>query len=176
MMRVFKAAVPLLCFLLLLVFFWRGLSLHPRELPSTHIGKPLPELALLTAQGEPVVLHAGFFAKHRFTLLNVWASWCQTCMEEQVFLLALARERVAIVGLNYKDTPKQAREWLKTWGNPFEAVFYDPKGKASALLGVYGTPETYLLDAKGRIVYRHVGALTKAVWQQDFKPLLESLT
>lgn len=175
-MRVFKAAAPLLFFILLLGFFWRGLSLHPRELPSTQIGKTLPSLSVLTSVGEPVVLDARFFAKHPYTLLNVWASWCQTCMEEQVFLLALARDNVAMLGIAYKDKPKQALEWLKTWGNPFEAVFFDPDGKASAELGVYGTPETYLLDATGRIVYRHVGALNATVWQQDFKPLLEALS
>lgn len=175
-MRLFKASIPLLCFLLLLVFFWRGLSLHPRELPSTHIGKPIPELSVLTFQGKRFVLDTNYFAKKPFTLLNVWASWCQTCMEEQVFLLGLARQHVAIIGLSYKDSTKKAKTWLTTWGNPFQAVFFDPNGAASAQLGVYGTPETYLLDAKGHIVYRHVGALTKAVWQQDFKPLLESLS
>lgn len=173
-MRVLKAALPLLCFFVLLAFLWRGLGLHPRELPSAQIGNSLPSLAVFTSSGKAVSLNAHAFAKRPFTLLNVWASWCQTCMEEQVFLLSLAREGVVLVGLSYKDNPRDALAWLKTWGNPFQSVFFDPEGKAATMLGVYGTPETYLLDAKGRIIYRHVGALNAAVWQQDFKPLLES--
>jgi cytochrome c biogenesis protein CcmG/thiol:disulfide interchange protein DsbE len=108
--------------------------------------------------------------------LNVWASWCQTCSEEQAFLSTLTKQGVVIYGLNYKDGAKQAKRWLKRWGNPYVLIGVDPKGKAAIDLGVYGTPETFLIDKKGVIQYRHAGALNAQIWKDIFVPKIRELT
>ncbi|WP_238551369.1 DsbE family thiol:disulfide interchange protein [Legionella oakridgensis] len=109
------------------------------------------------------------------TLLNVWASWCAACSEEQVFLLQLARQGVPLYGLNYKDNPKDATRWLAEWGNPYKRTGNDLNGKVAIELGVYGTPETFLIDAQGVIQYRHAGPLNDEVWTREFLPRIKAL-
>jgi cytochrome c biogenesis protein CcmG, thiol:disulfide interchange protein DsbE len=166
--------LPIVLFGILAVFFWRGLSLDPQNLPSAQLGKALPVFSLKildekdffspeTMRGKPAILH-------------VWASWCATCAEEQVFLLSLAQSGVPMYGLNYKDDPDNARQWLKTWGNPYLLSGRDTEGRVAIDLGVYGTPETFLVDAKGVIRYRHVGALNQAVWERVVLPKWRMLT
>ena len=165
--------LPMILFGILAAFFWRGLSLDPQNLPSAQLGKALPEFSLETLdngtfspnaiRGKPAVLH-------------VWASWCSTCTEEQVFLLKLAHSGVPIYGLNYKDDPNDARAWLNTWGNPYRLSGRDSNGHVAIDLGVYGTPETFLIDSEGVIRYRHVGALNQAVWERVVLPKWRALT
>ncbi len=167
--------IPLIVFVLLVIFLGRGLSLDPQHLPSAQLGKPLPQFRLPTLGGDeqtdltPTVLHG------QVALLNVWASWCAACTDEQFFLLQLAREGVAIYGLNYKDNIEDAKKWLAEWGNPYRLVGADLDGRVAIDLGVYGAPETFLVDKEGMIRYRHVGVLNAMIWQRDFLPLMKTL-
>lgn len=164
--------VPLSFFLLLALFLLNGLSLKPQELPSVHIGKTLPKFHL-PILGSDKIFDSEKFPKQYF-LLNVWASWCSACMEEQTFLMQLARSGVPIFGLNYKDKQDHASRWLEDWGNPYQLVLRDERGKVAIDLGVYGAPETFLVDEAGIIQYRYAGILTPKVWEQQIKPLMRS--
>jgi len=159
--------IPLLVFILLGVVLWVGLYLDPRELPSelARNKRPLPAFTL-PAVTDPARTLSEDDLKGEVALLNVWATWCPTCMEEHAFLNRLALEQgVKIYGVNYKDDPAKAREWLRRYKNPYVAVVLDQEGSLGLDLGVYGAPETYVLDASGRIRYRHVGAVNAEVWQ-----------
>lgn len=161
--------IPFILFAMLVVFFWRGLSLDPQHLPSVKLGKSLPEFELPTLNDTaekftPKSMHG------KVVLLNVWASWCEACTDEQVFLMELARQGVAIYGLNYKDSPEDATHWLAEWGNPYKMIGSDTRGQVAIDLGVYGAPETFLVDKHGVIQYRHAGILTTDVWQREFLP------
>ena len=166
--------IPFVMFVGLAVFFWRGLSLDPQNLPSAHLGKPLPEFRLVSLVDPSSQLTASSLKGH-ITLLNVWASWCEACTDEQAFLMNLAKQGVLIYGLNYKDNPLNAKEWLETWGNPYQLVGEDIHGRVAIDLGVYGAPETFLIDKAGIILYRHVGVLNSSVWQQEFLPRIKQL-
>lgn len=166
--------LPFFLFIGLALFFWKGLSLDPQNLPSAQIGKRLPDFSL-PQLGDPEQKVTPDSLKGQVALLNVWASWCAACIEEQVFMLQLAREAVPIYGLNYKDNTEEARRWLREWGNPYRLVAQDKEGKLAIDLGVYGAPETFLLDKEGRIRYRHVGILTEKDWQTDILPRIRQL-
>lgn len=165
--------IPLLVFAILVIFLWRGLSLEPRKLPSMQVGKLLPSFHLSALEGgqmfTPEIL------KGQVALLNVWASWCEACVEEQVFLMRLARQDVPIYGLNYKDNTVNAQRWLNEWGNPYQAVGEDKDGRVAIDLGVYGAPETFLIDKKGIIRYRHIGILNEKTWKSAFLPRIKQL-
>jgi cytochrome c biogenesis protein CcmG/thiol:disulfide interchange protein DsbE len=176
MMRIsISRLIPLILFALLSLFLWRGLSLKPQELPSAQVGQSLP-LFNLPILGD---------AKKRVTtntllkqpiLLNVWASWCAACIDEQLFLMQLkADNTIPIYGINYKDSSDKAIEWLAKWGNPYQLVAVDKQGRLAIDLGVYGTPETFLIDSQGIIRYRHVGVLDETSWQQTLLPLVRQL-
>ncbi|WP_028389671.1 DsbE family thiol:disulfide interchange protein [Legionella fairfieldensis] len=164
---------PFTIFVFLIFFFWRGLSLEPQRLPSTYLGKALPQFQL-PVPGEKKLFTTDLM-KGKIALLNVWASWCEACIDEQVLLMRLAREKVAIYGLNYKDNTEDALQWLKEWGNPYQAIGEDKEGKVAIDLGVYGTPETFLLDKEGIIRYKHVGILTEKDWVSNFLPRIKQL-
>lgn len=161
---------PFIIFIVLALFLWRGLSLEPQTLPSVQVGKSLPDFQLPMLGKEQVF--TSLLLKGQIALLNVWASWCSACKEEQVFLMQLSQENIPIYGLNYKDTTEEAKRWLGEWGNPYRAIAEDKEGKVAIDLGVYGTPESFLIDKKGVIRYRHVGVLTQTVWQNEFLPLI----
>ncbi len=169
MKAVYWRAIPLILFAFLVVFFWRGLSLDPQNLPSVKLGQSLPLFELpavgnRSAKFTPNLMHG------QVALLNVWASWCGACTEEQVFLMQLARQGVAIYGLNYKDNMDDATHWLAEWGNPYKMIGSDLSGQVAIDLGVYGAPETFLVDKMGVIRYRHAGVLTTEVWEREFLP------
>lgn len=164
--------IPFFIFLILALLFWRGLELDPRRLPSVKIDQPLPTFELDSLDGKPF---SPALMKGHASLLNVWASWCMACVEEQGVLMQLAKEGVLIYGLNYKDTPEHAKEWLGEWGNPFQHIGEDVDGKVAIDMGVYGAPETFLIDKNGVIRYRHVGALTLSIWKNEFLPRFELL-
>lgn len=170
----FWKALPIVLFLVLSLFLWRGLSLNPHELPSVQLGKPLPAFLLPQLNQPSVLMHSNELRGQVF-LLNVWASWCAACIEEQVFLMQLARKGVLIYGLNYKDDATNARLWLKQWGNPYTQIMSDVSGKTAIDLGVYGAPETFLIDKKGIIRYRHAGIIDEALWQKEIAPLMQKL-
>ncbi|STY29708.1 cytochrome c biogenesis protein CcmG, thiol-disulfide interchange protein DsbE [Legionella wadsworthii] len=166
--------IPITLFLLLCIFLWRGLSLNPHDLPSAQLGKPLPEFSLPQLQ-EPNSIFSSTQLRNQVVLLNVWASWCAACIDEQVFMLQLAREGIPIYGLNYKDTRDSAIRWLEQWGNPYQLIVQDTNGTAAIDLGVYGAPETFVIDKKGIIRYRHAGIMTPEVWLKELSPLIKKL-
>ncbi|KTD68812.1 cytochrome C biogenesis protein [Legionella steelei] len=166
--------VPITLFLLLCVFLWRGLSLNPHELPSVQLGKTLPQFSLPQLHNPNSVFSSNQL-RDQVILLNVWASWCAACVDEQVLMLQLAREGVPIYGLNYKDKPVNALRWLEQWGNPYKLVIQDQDGKVAIDLGVYGAPETFVIDKHGIIRYRHVGIMTQDVWLKEISPLIKRL-
>lgn len=166
--------LPFLLFGLLVIFLWRGLSLDPQELPSVQLGQSLPAFNLPVLGGAPQGFTPAQF-QGKIALLNVWASWCAACVEEQAFLMKLAENGTPIYGLNYKDEPRNALSWLDIWGNPYQLIGQDGKGKVAIDLGVYGAPETFLIDAKGVIRFRHVGLLDEKTWTQEFLPRIHQL-
>lgn len=167
-MRRVKLFLPLALFAALGVLLFRGLSLDPQALPSALLGDPLPDFRLeelhtrvpMTPQdvvGEPA-------------LLNVWATWCYACRVEHPYLLELAAQGVRIIGLNYKDESDKALEWLENLGDPYTLTLADVDGTLGLDLGVYGAPETYVIDANGVVRYRHVGVVDERVWQNTLAP------
>jgi len=163
-----KLFLPLFAFAVLAMILFRGLSLDPAALPSALLGKPLPEFSL-PGLGEP-----GQRSRADLTgqagLLNVWATWCPSCRVEHPYLLELARQGIPIYGLNYKDEDAAARRWLEELGNPYRFNIVDRAGTLGLDLGVYGAPETYLIDAAGVIHYRHVGVVDATVWRDVLEP------
>ena len=161
--------VPLILFgSLALLFFFRLFAGDPSHLPSALIGRPaptteLPPIANLVRDGQPVpgLRPADFIGK--VTLINVWASWCVPCHDEAPLLTALAKDkRLQIVGINYKDSPDNARRFLGRYGNPFSMVGVDGNGRGSIEWGVYGVPETFVVGREGTILYKMVGPVTAA--------------
>lgn len=195
--RIVLTWLPLLTFVILAFFLWRGLQLDPRKLPNALINQPVPTFALeilepaVTAQPIEPSLHSNteksatlsspsVFTQKNFlghiSILNIWASWCITCSVEHPFLLELAKtSELPIYGLDYKDSTEAAHSWLKILGNPYQKVFSDPDGKVAIDFGVYGTPESFLIGKDGRIRYKHVGDLNPRVWQDEFLPRIKIL-
>jgi cytochrome c biogenesis protein CcmG/thiol:disulfide interchange protein DsbE len=167
--------VPLGIFLLLAVLLGVGLTLNPREVPSPFIGKPAPAFSLPQLKaGAPPFEPAQM--KGQVWVLNVWASWCAPCREEHPLLVAAARDkRVPIVGLNYKDDPRNASDWLRKLGDPYQDIAVDRDGRVAIDYGVYGVPETFVIDRDGIVRLKHVGPLTVQVWARDVQPLLDKL-
>jgi cytochrome c biogenesis protein CcmG/thiol:disulfide interchange protein DsbE len=164
--------IPVLVVLALAVlFFWALNRPDKEELPTALAGKPVPAFSL-PALNHPEPVTEEIF-QGQWTLLNVWATWCPACHLEHPYLLELADKGVAIVGLDYKDDNEAAREYLAQKGNPFIAIPVDQDGRYGLDLGVYGAPETYVVNPQGEIVLRHVGELNEAVWQRKIAPVWE---
>ena len=166
--------IPLLIFMLLTVYLWKGLALNPRELPSTLIDHPAPPFQAPTLADAHKIITGKVFAGH-ITLFHVWATWCSVCKAEHHYLVNLVKKQpVRLIGLNYKDQRKEALSWLKK-GNPYTEVVYDHSGRIAMDWGVYGTPETFVIDRQGIIRYKYTGLLTESIWQDKFLPLLKTL-
>lgn len=175
MSKSLKFIVPLVVFAALAVLLGRGLDLNPREVPSPLVGKPAPafELTLLHDEGARLK-NADMLGK--VWILNVWASWCATCHEEHPLLVAFAkRSPVPVIGLNYKDGRAQGRQWLARLGNPYQASLWDHDGRVGIDFGVYGVPETFVIDRQGVVRFKHIGALTPQVMRDKIEPLLKAL-
>jgi cytochrome c biogenesis protein CcmG, thiol:disulfide interchange protein DsbE len=170
-----RVLLPLAIFLVLVGFLAVGLKLDPREVPSPLVGKPAPAFELPVLQ-QPDKRFVPADMRGKVWLLNVWASWCVSCREEHPVLLALAKRGVMpILGLNYKDKSEDAAAWLKQFGNPYELSAVDADGRIGIDYGVYGVPETYLIDAEGVIRYKQIGPVTAAALEQKILPLAMSL-
>jgi cytochrome c biogenesis protein CcmG/thiol:disulfide interchange protein DsbE len=167
-------ALPLAGFMALLAMFWQGLGNDPTLLPSVLINKPLPGFQAVRLDN-PQQTVSTTDLKGEISLLNVWATWCPTCRAEHEFLNTLKQQGIAIYGVNYKDERDKALRWLDSLGNPYLINIADAEGQLGIDLGVYGAPETFLLDTEGVIRYRHVGALDTDVWQQQFVPRIKTL-
>lgn len=166
---------PLALFLVLVGFLAAGLTLNPREVPSPLIDKPAPAFkTTLLARPEQVVQREDLLGK--VWILNVWASWCVACREEHPLLVAYAKKGVVpIYGLNYKDDPKAGIAWLQRHGNPYTESLVDRDGRIGIDYGVYGVPETFVIDRQGVIRYKHIGPLTPQVLADKIDPLVRGL-
>jgi cytochrome c biogenesis protein CcmG/thiol:disulfide interchange protein DsbE len=167
--------LPLGIFLVLVVFLGIGLKLDPREVPSPLIDKPAPAFRL-TQLHDPAKSLAGEDMKGKVWIFNVWASWCVACLEEHPILVELAkRNLVPIVGLNYKDGRDEALKWLVKHGDPYSLSVQDPEGRVGIEYGVYGVPETYVIDREGIIRYKKIGPVTPKVLEEQILPLVKRL-
>ncbi len=167
--------VPVGVFVLLVVLLAVGLTLDPRLIPSPLINKPMPEFTLPNLRNpDATVSRADLLGK--VLLFNVWASWCQACRQEHPLLMELARSGVVpIYGLNYKDKRPDALRWLDQLGDPYVAIAADADGRVGIEWGVYGVPETFVVDRKGIIRYKQIGALNKKLIQEKILPLVRQL-
>lgn len=167
--------LPLASFAALVAVLGVGLTLNSREVPSPLIGKPAPAFTLAQLR-EPGHTFGAADMKGQVWMLNVWASWCAPCREEHPLLVTMAREQaVPIVGLNYKDDARNAQEWLLRLGDPYKVTIVDRDGSVGIDYGVYGVPETYVIDQSGVVRFKHVGPLTRDVWKHKVQPLLLQL-
>lgn len=174
-MKSLRFLIPLALFAALAWFLYAGLSLNPREVPSPLIGKPAPAFALPRLD-DPAQTIKREDLMGKVWVMNVWASWCAPCREEHPLVVAFAKQRkVPVIGLNYKDRPGDARNWLERLGNPYAATLIDFDGKVGIDFGVYGVPETFVIDAQGVVRFKHVGVLTRQVISQKIEPLLKEL-
>ncbi|MGP1678469.1 MAG: DsbE family thiol:disulfide interchange protein [Burkholderiales bacterium] len=167
--------IPLLVFIVMAVFLGIGLTLDPRTIPSPLIGKPVPEFSLPAVKGRTLGL-ASADLRGQVSLVNVFASWCVACREEHPVLMGLSQKGVVpIHGLNYKDKPEDAQAWLDQLGDPYTRTGADISGRVAIDWGVYGVPETFVIDRDGRIAYKHIGAVTPEVLRDTIMPMIAKL-
>lgn len=173
-MERFKLFLPLIIFAVLAGFFWRGLSLDPTSMPSALIDQSMPVFSLKTVK-RPELMKSHEDLKGKVSLLNVWATWCVSCRIEHPYLLSLAEQGVPIVGVNYKDDVAAARQWLQDLADPYVYSVVDLDGRLGIDLGVFGAPETYIVDKQGVIRYKHVGVVNEQVWAEKLEPIVRVL-
>ncbi|MDE0308217.1 MAG: DsbE family thiol:disulfide interchange protein [Acidiferrobacterales bacterium] len=161
--------VPLAIFLVVTGFFVRGLFLDSTVVPSELIGDSAPSFELPKLYSDSETFGPDQMIGRPW-ILNVWASWCVACRDEHAVLIDLAARGIPIVGLNYKDEAKDARKWLRDWGNPYSVTAVDYEGAASIDWGVYGVPETFVIDGAGIILYKHIGPISVETVQQEILP------
>ena len=174
-MKALKFLIPLALFVVLVGFLAVGLKLDPREVPSPLIGKPAPNFALPRLDNpDQTIRREDLLGK--VWMLNVWASWCVACRDEHPHLVEFARaKRVPLYGLNYKDKRPDGQQWLARFGNPYDASLFDLDGRVGIEWGVYGVPETFVVDREGMIRFKHIGALTPEIIRSRIEPLLRQL-
>ena len=167
--------LPPVIFLGLAAMFYFGMQReNPDELPTALDGKPAPEVTAVPMEGAPAFTTAQL-RDGEMKLVNFWASWCAPCRVEHPTLEALAAEGIPLYGVNYKDKPRNARAFLAELGNPYDAMAADREGRMGLEWGVYGTPETFLIDGEGRIVTRIAGPVTQRILEQRLRPEMERI-
>jgi len=167
-----KFILPFAAFVALAVLFAFGLN--PKRdihaIPSPLIGKPAP-LFKLTDVVDPTRIVNNAALRGQVYMLNVWGTWCAACRQEHEELIAISQQRVVpIIGLVYMDQREKAQEWLQQLGNPYAAVAFDTDGRTAIDWGVYGAPETFLVDAEGKVIYKFISPMTAEVWEHEFLP------
>ena len=173
--RVVVALLPLAVVVVVGLFLYRGLSLDPSAIPSTLIDKPVPEFGLAAVQGRTLGLSSDNL-RGEVTLVNVFASWCVACRAEHPLLMELQKQGiVAVHGLNYKDRPADAAEWLDRFGDPYTRTGADRNGRVGIDFGVYGVPETFIIGADGVIVEKIIGPISPRILEQKVLPLVREL-
>ena len=166
---------PFIAFAVLAVFLYIGLGLDPHEIPSPLINKPAPAFTLPQLYN-PAKQFSSQDMKGQVWLLNVWASWCVSCREEHPVLMELSQQHIVpIYGLDYKDKNPDGEAWLREGGDPYTLVVTDANGRVGIDYGVYGVPETYVIDKQGMIRYKQIGAITHESLQQKILPLVAEL-
>lgn len=166
--------IPLAIFGVLGLLFFRGLSLDPNSMPSALLNKPVPKFSLPRLEN-PSETRNESLMNGKVTLLNVWATWCVTCRAEHAFLNQLKQQGVHILGIDYKDDTADAQRWIAELGNPYDEIVIDADGRLGLDLGVFGAPETYVVDKNGVIRYKHIGDLNQRVWDETIAPIVHSL-
>ena len=170
-----RFVLPLAIFIVLAVFLFVGLGLNPREVPSPFIGKPAPDFQL-TQLAQPTQTFSPQQMRGEVWLLNVWASWCVACRIEHPLLVDLAKKNVIpIIGLNYKDKRDAALGWLGQFGDPYKLSIADGDGRVGIDYGVYGVPETFVIDKGGVIRFKQIGPITDEAWRTKILPLVQQL-
>jgi cytochrome c biogenesis protein CcmG, thiol:disulfide interchange protein DsbE len=173
--KTLRFLIPLALFVVLVGFLAVGLKLDPREVPSPLIGKPAPAFALTRLDDASRTIRRDDLLG-KVWMLNVWASWCAACRDEHPLLVEFAKtKRLPIYGLNYKDTRQDGQQWLARFGNPYDASLFDQDGRVGIDWGVYGVPETFIVDRAGVIRFKHIGALTPDIMRTRIEPLLKQL-
>ncbi len=168
--------IPAFIFLVLIGFLFVGLYKDPSLVPSPLIGKPVPIFAASTLK-DPEKIITDKDIQGDYALVNVWATWCGACKQEHAALVYLAEQlQVPIYGLNYKDDRGSAINWLQQYGDPYIANVFDENGRIGIDFGVYGAPETFLIDSNGIIQHKLVGIMTPDVWQTQFLPKIKDIT
>ena len=174
-MKGLKYAIPLVLFAALVAFLAVGLTRDPREVPSPFIGKPAPQFKL-TELAAPERTFGPEDMRGKVWLLNVWASWCVSCRVEHPLLVDMSKQAlVPIVGLDYKDERDKGLEWLNRMGNPYALSAFDVDGKVGIDYGVYGVPETFVIDKQGVIRYKQIGPITPEALEKTILPLVRKL-
>jgi cytochrome c biogenesis protein CcmG/thiol:disulfide interchange protein DsbE len=174
-MKALRFILPLAIFLLIVFFLWRGLALNPREVPSPLIGKPVPAFNV-PVLGDPSQTLSAADLRGTVYLLNVWGSWCVSCRDEHPVLVEFAkRGTIPLYGLNWRDKREDAIAWLQRFGDPYVMSGVDREGKVAIDFGVYGAPETYLVDREGIIRFKQTGPLTWKVIEERIAPLAAKL-
>ena len=174
-MKALKFLIPLGIFVVLVGFLGVGLKLDPREVPSPLIGKPAPAFEL-TRLDQPELKIRRDDLLGKVWVLNVWASWCAPCREEHPLVVAFAKKKLApVYGLNYKDQRNAGMGFLRQLGDPYEASLFDADGRVGIDYGVYGVPETFVIDKQGVIRHKHIGPITPEVLRDDLMPLVKKL-
>lgn len=157
------------------LILYTAIGKDPTKLETARLNDPVPEFNLEALETSNTSYDQSVLTGS-VMLLNVWATWCPACRTEHPYLMALAEQGVPIVGLNYKDDRPKALAWLSDLGDPYKVNLYDPKGSFGFDLGVYGAPETYIVDSKGIVRHRHVGEVSERVWKAQLEPLFQQLT
>ncbi|PKH06087.1 DsbE family thiol:disulfide interchange protein [Moritella sp. Urea-trap-13] len=173
-----KLILPSLLGLLFVTLMMFALTSQEQQVtPSVLVGASIPTFtASSLSSNTELINNTVFQTNKKFTLLNVWASWCAVCQSEHDFLMQLVvKDDIRIVGLNYRDDRADANQVLNTLGNPYEVTIFDPDGKLALDMGVIATPETYLLDSQGIVLFRYSGALDEKVWLRYFQPFIQAL-
>ena len=174
-MKSLRLIIPLIIFAVIAGFLYVGLSRDPRELPSPLVGKPAPAFALMQLHAPDKKLSTADM-KGQVWLLNVWASWCVSCRVEHPLLVQLAQSNVVpVIGLNYKDKVPEGLAWLTQNGDPYKMSVVDADGRVGIDWGVYGVPETFVVDKSGVIRYKHIGPVTAEALQKTILPLVREL-
>lgn len=175
-MGTLRAFLPVAVFLVLAVAFFIGLDRDPGAVPDAMVGKMAPEFDLPPIDRAATGFGSADLSNGGITVVNVFASWCAPCRQEHPHLMTLAaRDDVSVYGINYKDDPGNARSFLDNLGNPYDAIGADRSGRTAIDWGVYGVPETFIVDGEGRIIFKHVGAIMKHDLEEKILPLLDKL-
>ncbi|EXJ16588.1 DsbE family thiol:disulfide interchange protein [Imhoffiella purpurea] len=169
-----RALIPLGIFIALAALLFYGLGLNPREIPSPLIGKPAPDFALASLKDPGRTLTRKDLLG-KVSLVNVWASWCPSCRQEHAELMRIARANadIQVIGFNWKDTRPEALQMLQRFGDPYAEILYDPDNEVGIDWGVYGAPETFVVDGEGIIRHKRIGPIDQQVWESEILPVIE---